>query len=465
MSSLFGTMSVALRSLLAQQGAMGVTANNIANANTPGYSREVAILEESPPTLMGNTMVGTGVTMEKVESVRDNILNLRIDQETSQQSSLGSYLTSMDQVQALFNETQGAGLQTNLSAFFNSFQSLSTDPTSSSLRQATITAGQNLAGAFSQTSQNLATIQQGLDQSVVQTVDQVNQLTAQVADLNQQIQTVSNAGQNPGSLEDQRDQVLKTLSGLIDTAVVYSDDGTATVTTTNGTLLACGNQSDALTTQLDTATGMHQVLAQGTDITSTIAGGQLQGFINARDEGIPSAQTSLDNLAAGLISAVNQQQSTGYDMTGAKGADFFTPFTPSVAGSNAGAAATMAVAITDTDQIAASSDGTQGDNGNATALAGLQDKAIVSGQTAGSYYSNLIDQVGNTVSNSTSEQEAIGLVLQQLTNQQSAVSGVSLDEEATNLISYQRAYEAAARVISTVDELVSTTINMFTPSS
>ncbi|MDR3675870.1 MAG: flagellar hook-associated protein FlgK [Acidobacteriota bacterium] len=465
MSSLFGTMSVALRSLLAQQGAMGVTANNIANANTPGYSREVAILEESPPTLMGNTMVGTGVTMEKVESVRDNILNLRIDQETSQQSSLGSYLTSMDQVQALFNETQGAGLQTDLSAFFNSFQSLSTDPTSSSLRQATITAGQNLAGAFSQTSQNLATIQQGLDQSVVQTVDQVNQLTAQVADLNQQIQTVSNAGQNPGSLEDQRDQVLKTLSGLIDTAVVYSDDGTATVTTTNGTLLACGNQSDALTTQLDTATGMHQVLAQGTDITSTIAGGQLQGFINARDEGIPSAQTSLDNLAAGLISAVNQQQSTGYDMTGAKGADFFTPFTPSVAGSNAGAAATMAVAITDTDQIAASSDGTQGDNGNATALAGLQDKAIVSGQTAGSFYSNLIDQVGNTVSNSTSEQEAIGLVLQQLTNQQSAVSGVSLDEEATNLISYQRAYEAAARVISTVDELVSTTINMFTPSS
>ena len=465
MSSLFGTMSVALRSLLAQQGAMGVTANNIANANTPGYSREVAILEESPPTLMGNTMVGTGVTMEKVESVRDNILNLRIDQETSQQSSLGSYLTSMNQVQALFNETQGAGLQTDLSNFFNSFQSLTTDPTSSSLRQATITAGQNLAGAFSQTSQNLATIQQGLDQSVVQTVQQVNQLTAQVADLNQQIQTVSNAGQNPGSLEDQRDQVLKSLSGLIDTAVVYSDDGTVSVTTTNGTLLDCGNQSDALTTQLDTTTGMHQVLAQGTDITSTIAGGQLQGFINARDEGIPSAQTSLDNLAAGLVSAVNQQQSTGYDMTGAKGSDFFTPFTPSVAGSNAGAAATMAVAITDTDQIAASSDGTQGDNGNATALAGLQDKAIVSGQTAGSYYSNLIDQVGNTVSNSTSEQEAIGLVLQQLTNQQSAVSGVSLDEEATNLISYQRAYEAAARVISTVDELVSTTINMFTPGN
>jgi flagellar hook-associated protein 1 FlgK len=122
------------------------------------------------------------------------------------------------------------------------------------------------------------------------------------------------------------------------------------------------------------------------------------------------------------------------------------------------------VALTDPSQIAASSDGTQGDNGNATALANLQNAPVVSGQTAGSYYSNLIDQVGNSVSNSTSEQEAIGLVLQQLTNQRSAVSGVSLDEEATNLVLYQRAYEASARVISVVDQLVSTTINMFTPS-
>src|SRR5580704_11858980 len=104
MSSLFGTMGVALQSLMAQQGAMGVVANNIANANTPGYSREIAVLQENAPTLSGNTMVGTGVSMTSVESVRDNILNLRIQQETSQQSSLGSYVDSMNQVQALFNE-------------------------------------------------------------------------------------------------------------------------------------------------------------------------------------------------------------------------------------------------------------------------------------------------------------------------------------------------------------------------
>ena len=100
---------------------------------------------------------------------------------------------------------------------------------------------------------------------------------------------------------------------------------------------------------------MHEVYAQGTDITSLIAGGQLQGLINARDDSIPAAQSSLDNLAAGLISAVNKQQTSGYDLNGGRGVDFFTPFMPSASGSNAGAAATMDVAINKPDQVAASS--------------------------------------------------------------------------------------------------------------
>ena len=300
---------------------------------------------------------------------------------------------------------------------------------------------------------------------MVQTVQQVNQLTAQVANLNQQIQEVSNSGDAPGSLEDQRDEALTNLSNLIDTAVVYSNDGSVSVTTTNGTALVSGNQSEALTTQVNTATGMHEIFAQGTDITSSIAGGELQGYINARDDSIPSTQSSLDNLAAGVISAVNTQQNAGYDLNGAPGTDFFTPFTPTTPGSTSGAAGTMTVALTNPDQIAASSsESNPGDNTNATALADLQNEPIVSGQTAGDYYSNLIDQVGNDVSNATSEQEAVGLVLQQLTNQQASISGVSLDEEATNLIQYQQAYEAAARVISTVDELNAATLDMFTPS-
>ena len=210
----------------------------------------------------------------------------------------------------------------------------------------------------------------------MQTVQQVNQLTAQAADLNQHIQKVSNPGDNPGSLEDQRDEALTNLSNLIDTAVVYSNNGTVSVTTTNGTLLVSGNQSDALTTQVNSATGMNDVFAQGTDITSSIAGGQLQGLINARDDSIPSAQSSLDNLAAGLISAVNTATKCGLRSEWRARRGFLHALYALTPGSNAGAAATMTVAITNPDQVAASSDGTSGDNSNATALADLQNHRL-----------------------------------------------------------------------------------------
>ncbi len=458
-------MSVALQSMLTQQSALDVVANNVANVNTPGYSREIANLEESPPVLLGTTEVGTGVELAGVESVRDNILNLRIDQENSQQSSLNSYIGAMNQVQALFNETQGTGLQTYLTNFFNSFQALAANPTSTPDRQAVISAGQDLADAFNQTSSNLSEIQQGLNQSVVQSVEQINTLTSQIAGLNQQIQEVSNSGNSPGSLEDERDTAINNLSSLVDVAVVYSSDGTASVSTTNGLTLVEGNQSNALSTQLNAATGMNDVDAGGSDVTSQIAGGQLQGLIEARDQSIPATESSLDNLAASLISAVNSQQNAGFDLNGAKGADFFTPFTPVTSGSSAGAASTMSVAITDPNQIAASSTGAVGDSNNATALANIQNEPLVSGLTIGGAYSNLIDQVGNDVSNATSEQQAVGLALQQLTNQQASISGVSLDEEATNLIMYQRAYEASARMISVADELALDTINIIQPGT
>jgi flagellar hook-associated protein 1 FlgK len=325
-------MSIALQSLLTQQAAMEVVANNIANSNTTGYCREEAVLEETSPIQEGNVQLGTGVTMASVQSVRDKILNLRIQQETSQDENLTSYVNAMDQVQSLFNETSSTGLQTALSNFFNSFSSLSADPTSSTLREAVISAGQNLAQAFNQSSQSLTTIRSGLDQSVEQDVDQINQLADQIANLNQQIQAASVSGESAGTLEDQRDQALLSLSKLVDTSVITNEDGSVNVTTTSGALLVAGNTSQHLSTQLNTETGLHDVYSNGTDITSSITGGDLKGLLDARDESIPSVQTQLDDLAAGLISAVNKQQEAGYDENGNKGTAFFTPFTSSTSG-------------------------------------------------------------------------------------------------------------------------------------
>jgi flagellar hook-associated protein 1 FlgK len=453
MSSLFGALSIAVRSLYAQEGAIDTTANNISNANTPGYSRELPVLSEAPPLDTGQISIGNGVDFEGVQSVRDNILELRIDQETQQQNQLQSYLSSMNQVQSLFNETEGAGLGTALNQFFNSFQQLADNPTDIPTRQAVISAGQDLASAFQQTGQQLNTIQQGVDQEVGQTVNEINADTTQLAALNQQIASLPSGNNQAGTLEDQQYSVLNSLSQLVDVAVTQTNQGGLTITTTNGVPLVAGSQSFSLSTATNSSTGFQDIYSQGGDVTSSFAGGQLAGLLEARDQAIPSVRSNLDNLAAGIINTVNAQSAKGYDLNGAKGGNFFQPVVQASPGSNAGAAENMAVAITDPSSIAASSDGTEGDNGNALALSNIQNNPVVDGETATDYYSDLVSTVGNDVSTATDEQESVGLVLTQLQNQRSDTSGVSLDEEAANLILYQRAYEAAAEVVSAINNL------------
>jgi len=462
MGGLMGSLEIALQSLLAQQGALEVTSNNIANANTPGYSRQTPVFEEEPPIVDGSLVFGQGVSLQQVQSIRDNVLNLQLNQATGTQSQLDSFLGGMNQVATIFNETQGAGLQNVISQFYNSFQQLSANPTDVTLRQAVLTAGQNLATAFNQTSASLGQIRTSLDQSVVQGVSQVNQLTSQIAALNPQIAAAQAAGQSTGSLVDQRNQLISQLSGLVDTSITDAGNGNVTVSTADGTPLVVGNQSFALTTQLDTKTGTQHVFSQGTDITDSIQSGELGGLIQARDQGVAQAQTNLDNLAAGLISSTNTQHAKGFDLSGVAGGNFFAPFTPGAGGSNAGAAAQFAMAITDPSKIAASSDGTAGSNGNALAMANLQSAVVVNGQDANDFYSNLVAGIGNQVSTATAQQTAAGLVVRQLQNQRDNISGVNLDEEAANLQVYQNAYNAAAQVVAAINTLTQTTINMAT---
>jgi flagellar hook-associated protein 1 FlgK len=299
----------------------------------------------------------------------------------------------------------------------------------------------------------LTTIQQGADQEVVQTVQQINADTTQLAGLNEQIGGLQANSEQEDMLQDQQYQVLNNLSQLVDVAVTHTSSGGLTVTTTNGTALVAGSQSFALSTATNTSTGFQDVFSQSSDVTSSFTGGQLAGLLEARDQSIPSIMSNLDNLAAGIVNSVNAQSLKGHDLNGAKGVDFFQPVVQPTPGSNAGAAENMAVAITDPSQVAASSDGTQGDNANALALANIQNEAVVDGQTATDFYSDLVSTVGNDVSTATDEQQSVGLVLSQLQNQQSDTSGVSLDEEAANLILYQRAYEAAAEVVSAVNDI------------
>ncbi|HEY3971870.1 MAG TPA: flagellar hook-associated protein FlgK [Candidatus Sulfotelmatobacter sp.] len=455
MSGLNAALATALSGLTAEQGALQATTNNVANANTPGYSREVPILVASDPVVIDPLTFGTGVTLQSIESVRDPILESRIQQETQTQGQLSSLVSALSQTQVGFTSSSG-DIGTAISSFFASINQLSTSPADLSLRQGVLTAADNLASAFNVTANNLTTQSSSLNGDVEQAVGQINQLTQQIAQLNGQISDLQTAGQSAGTFIDQRTQAIDQLSALVDVSVIPTNN-TLTLTTANGIPLVSGEQSFQLSTQPD-ASGIQHIFSQGNDITSTIASGQLGGLLQARDTQIPAFQNQLDTLAAGLANAVNGVQDAGYDLNGNLGTNLFTP-PPS---SGAGAAANLSVAITDPTLIAASSDGTTGSNGNAEALYALNNQPVISGQTPTGYYSNLVFDVGNATANATAEQTASSQVLQQLNDQRASISGVSLDQEAANMVQYQQAYSASAQIVTTINDMMYAVIQMTT---
>src|SRR2546423_3934623 len=326
MGNLTSSLNISLQSMLAEQGAINVTSNNIANVNTLGYSRQRADLEESPPVQLGTLTFGTGADLQKVISLRDSILDLRVNQETQQQGKLNSFLGAAQQIQSLFNETNGTGLQNNLTAFFNSFSQLATNPSDLNLRQAVLTAAQNLASSFNQAAANLTTLQRNVDLSVSQSVSQINTLTAQIAKVNAQVSAAETSGQNPGAFVDQREQLINQLSNLVDVSEIDAGNGSLTLTTTNGAALVVGGQSFALNAQKNATTGLQDIFSQGTNITASITGGQLAGQLQVRDQEIPAVQTSLDALAGNLATAFHTQHTAGFDFyRGGRGKLFFPP--------------------------------------------------------------------------------------------------------------------------------------------
>ena len=454
MSGLFGTLSIALSGLGVSQQEMETSSNNVANANTTGYSREVDDTTAGAPIILDGLTVGTGVVLQKIESLRDPILEIQLNQATQQQSSLNTQLGQLQQLQTQFASST-SGIGADISNFFNSLQQLSPDPSRIELRQPVLTAAGNLAADFNSAASSLSTQQSNLNLSVEQSVGEINSLTSEIAGVGQQISTLEDTDQDASTLVDQQTNLIRQLSGLIDVQVVQTGNGGIDLATSNGTALVTGIQSSVLTTESG-AGGNVDIFANGQDITSSLTGGSLAGTLQIRDQEIPSVLGQLDQLAAGFSNAVNAANAEGFDLNGNAGGNIFSP--PPVG--TTGAAATMKVAITDPSLIAASSDGTSGSNGNLANLSAVATANVASGQTPVNFYSNLVFQVGNTTSNTSADSDASTAILQQLQDQRGSISGVSLDEEAANIVQFQTAYQASARVITTIDTMLADAVNL-----
>jgi flagellar hook-associated protein 1 FlgK len=454
------------QALDADQAALNIVANNVANASTTGYTEETPNWQENQPVEIDGVSYGTGATETGATSVRDKVLEQRLDQQQQLASASSARLTALDSVQALFTPDSGSSSSTagdigsDLTSFFSSFSSLEANPTDNSDRQAVLSSAKTLVGDISNAADSLNSQRSALDQEAAGVTSQVNSLTNAIAQLNLQIQSTS-PNSDAGTLEDQRQQDLSQLSKLVGINQITTENNGLEITTTSGQLLVADGSSSQLTT--GTVDGMTHFFVGTTDITSKLAsgGGELGGYLTARDQDIPDVLNSLDQLAYSVSTSVNALNNTGTDLDGVTGtvADPLYIFNEPAA--VAGSASAMSVVMTDPNQIAAAGtgDGT-GDNSNASAMANLASQAIVNGQTPTDYYSNLVSTLGSTVSQVQTENTAQNASVTQLQTQNDALSSVNLNDEASSMTTLERSYQAASQVFTMLNTIMASALNL-----
>ena len=451
MIGLGSSLSIATEALGAQTAALEVANNNIANANTPGYSRQVVSLS-SAASVQNGTTVDEGVSYQGFTSVRDAVLGMAINAATSDQGSLTAQNTLLTQINSAFSGTT-TGIGASLSALFSDLSALSTNPSDSSARQTVLSDANALVNSFHQGAAALSNAASAANRQVSSAVAQVNGLSQQIAALNGQIATAEANGGDGGALTDQRDELTFQMAQLVGISTTQTS-GTPTLTTTNGSPLVIGDRAYQLQVTTTPDGTAHVLDGQGNDITDKLSGGTIGGAITARDTTLPALSQQLDTLASQFASAMNNAQAAGYDLNGNPGVAMFT--VPATGSEAAG----ITVALTTGSQIAASSDGLAGSSGNIKALLAVQSTNLPSGANPTDSYASLVGNVGFAGSQVSSALAATTSSVQQLTSQKDSESGVSIDEETANLIRYQQAYSASARVISTINDIYTILMNL-----
>jgi len=454
MAGLNDVMNSARSALIAQQLALEVTSNNVANANTQGYSRQRVDFEESPSVPTNYGLLGTGVTADNIGGLRDSMIDQQFWGASDSNGMATTQETILSQVEAAVNEPSDNGLSETMNSFFSAFQSLSAQPDQSAARNNVVQQGQLLAQSFHSIQSSIAQSQSNIVSDVQSQLANINQLTSDISNLDVKIANATSQGMQASDLVDQRDLKIDTLSGLVKVNVSDEGDGSVMVSV-GGALVASKSGAVALTSNI---TGSQiQIFAGSSTQPTQITSGELGGDLQCYNTTIPGYLSSLNATANALITQVNTLHAAGYgiDTPPTTGVDFFT-------GTSASDINVNSAVVNDPNEIAASSDGTAGDNQVALALANLQNQPVMNGgtQTIPQYYASFVSSVGSAIDaaqNTSSNQQ---LVINQLQTQRSSVSGVSIDEEMTNLTMFQNAYQAASEVVNVVDELMQTLITM-----
>jgi flagellar hook-associated protein 1 len=443
---------IATRSLSVYQAALDVTAQNISNASNPDYSRQRVILGTETPQQLGGFIWGTGVKLEDISRIHNALTDQQLRDNSSKYSSNNESSVLLDQVQSVLNEPSDQGISGLTTAFFNAWQQLSVTPNSVSLRQNVIQAAQNLSQQIQTVKHGFDSIQTSLKSGISTDVNTINNDLKQIQTLNAQIFNLQSTGQAPNDLLDQRDKAINDLSSMVNINVNYDSQNMANISI--GGVFAV-DKVTAMQFKTTTQDGKIVVTTQDGAANLNLTGGQLYGDTNIYNNKIPSYQSSIDSFVNNLMQSVNDAHSSGYNLDNPPqtGINFFS-------GYSNGTLKINDQIINDPNQIAVSSDGTAGNGDIALSIAGLSTQKQADGSTLLDKYSSLISQIGTDAKGAADTANSYNLVVQQLQQQQASYSGVSVDEEMTNVIQYQKSYSASAKLITVADQMFQTLIDM-----
>ncbi len=495
--AIFNTASSALA---AQRVAIDITGQNIANVNTPGYSRQRPVMESGPSTTHNGFSLGNGVHVAAVQRLYDAVINQQLNDGNSTLGNNQAKMKTLQQLEPFLNEISGNTLGDAMQKFSDAWQSLSVNPAGVAERQTVLGRGTILVDTFHQINDGIRNVQSFANSSIDGVATDITIKAREIASLNVQIRQAEMVAGNANELRDQRDFLIQEMSKLAGISAAEQADGTVTITLPGGEPLVVGNRyAEVYTNPVATAdpnlpNPSNQILVTGLgfpptrnlgtdiDITATVGGsnntkGEIGGLLYVRDTVLPGYLAKLDETAYNLAWQTNTQHAVGWNLNNATGIDFFSPVigtappagTAAFAGySSSRAAIGIRMAISSTNEIAAADVnplvGGIGNNKNAILMGKLASQQVsFSGgvlSTTASYFNTVVSSVGVDVQgakNLTAQNENF---MRQLSNLRESVAGVSLDEELTSLIKYQKAFEGASRVINTATQMLDTVLNL-----
>jgi flagellar hook-associated protein 1 FlgK len=444
---------ISRRSLLTYQKALSITSNNVANANNPDYSRQRSLFSSVSPDYRTNISIGSGVQLTDVERIRDQIIDRQSWEYRQNFNSAQKQSSILANIESLFSEPSEQGMSVLLDKFFNSWDDLSVDPTSSALRSNVVYAAENLSVKLQNVYEGMTTLKQDLKKDSQVMVEDLNNYITELRHINKQIYeaTVVNKGAN--DLLDKRDELLNKMSEIANIQVNIDEYGVANVSI--GGVFAVDRIHSVNFEITEESNGKLALKTDDGNAKVALRSGELYGNFRSANEFIPEAKKQFDDLFNSIVFHVNQIHSQGYTTTDppVDGVDFFEGYSNGVLKINQDI-------IDDPQMIAVSKDGTNGNNELALEMAKLQHDKLLNGATFADNYANIVGSLASEKQYQDQNTETFGLVLNQLEQQISSVSGVSIDEEMIDVLKYQRSYDASAKLISIADEMMKTVLQM-----